>query len=128
MEIGEANRIKYFACTSNYKFVEKFKLLSPISTKMPAGPDETDNHAPGAATEHTAKHASPRPRLSLFQCSPRPSESSRRRGSEGVASRPEIRGFYWTRIHDSGHTLIPATTRPMSRLALPTGSSFCLLF
>ena len=25
---------------------------------MPAGPDETDNHAPGAATEHTAKHAS----------------------------------------------------------------------
>merc|ERR1711974_381725 len=42
----------------NYKFVEKFKLLSPISTKMPAGPDETDNHAPGAATEHTAKHAS----------------------------------------------------------------------
>merc|ERR1712058_177944 len=55
---GEANRIKYFACTSNYKFVEKFKLLSPISTKMPAGPDETDNHAPGAATEHTAKHAS----------------------------------------------------------------------
>merc|ERR1712093_956639 len=52
------NRIKYFACTSNYKFVEKFKLLSPISTKMPAGPDETDNHAPGAATEHTAKHAS----------------------------------------------------------------------
>merc|ERR1712225_74409 len=44
--------------TSNYKFVEKFKLLSPISTKMPAGPDETDNHAPGAATEHTAKHAS----------------------------------------------------------------------
>merc|ERR1711939_766116 len=57
-KIGEANRIKYFACTSNYKFVEKFKLLSPISTKMPAGPDETDNHAPGAATEHTAKHAS----------------------------------------------------------------------
>merc|ERR1712093_142059 len=34
--------------------------------------------------------------ISLFQCSPRPSESSRRRGSEGVASRPEIRGFYWT--------------------------------
>merc|ERR1712098_751310 len=55
--MGE-NHIKYFACTSNYRFVEKFKLLSPISTKMPAGPDETDNHAPGAATEHTAKHAS----------------------------------------------------------------------
>lgn len=25
---------------------------------MPAGPDETDNHAPGAATEHVAKNAS----------------------------------------------------------------------
>ncbi|PVH84897.1 hypothetical protein DL98DRAFT_511846 [Cadophora sp. DSE1049] len=25
---------------------------------MPAGPDETDNHKTGAATEHTAKHAS----------------------------------------------------------------------
>ncbi|KAL5317341.1 hypothetical protein ACEPPN_014436 [Leptodophora sp. 'Broadleaf-Isolate-01'] len=25
---------------------------------MPAGPDETDNHQTGAATEHTAKHAS----------------------------------------------------------------------
>jgi len=25
---------------------------------MPAGPDETDNHAPGAATEHVMKNSS----------------------------------------------------------------------
>merc|ERR1711939_430605 len=66
----------------NYKFVEKFKLLSPISTKMPAGPDETDNHAPGAATEHTAKHASSKTEtnastiLSMTRASQRATKSS----------------------------------------------------
>merc|ERR1712000_661098 len=56
-----------------------------------------------ADSEHDAqKFGRLREGISLFQCFPRPSESSRRRGSEGVASRPEIRGFYWTRIHDSG--------------------------
>merc|ERR1712098_41249 len=94
-QIVEANHIKYFACTSNYRFVEKFKLLSPISTKMPAGPDETDNHSPGAATEHTAKHASSKTetkssssmpnRVQLF---PRSSMSNKRVLRRSVLLRP----------------------------------------
>lgn len=40
----------------------RYKVFNQISKahypNMPAGPDETDNHAPGAATEHVMKNSS----------------------------------------------------------------------